>query len=208
MIGRGNGRPMRCASGHWAKNTIQNQIKPHLFQQALQKNNGVFARINIHIKNALLGKPGLAREIGGAIAETAEVFTPNATKAMELGHEAYRAALSQYGVEFQNGGLTWFDRFVNGLNRLPRPALAIGTLGLFVFAMAAPQDFAARMEGLALVPDPLWWLLGAIVSFYFGARELHHVRRRQDRPAIAERPRADEDTNPALEDWSLPRGER
>ena len=27
-----------------------------------------------------------------------------------------------------------------------------------------------RTQGLALVPDPLWWLLGAIVSFYFGAR--------------------------------------
>ena len=158
--------------------------------------------------NALLGKPGLAQEIGGAIAETAEVFTPNATKAMVLGHEAYRAALSQHGIEFQNGGLTRFDRFVNGLNRLPRPALAIGTLGLFVFAMVAPQNFASRMEGLALVPDPLWWLLGAIVSFYFGARELHHVRRRQDRSLIVERPSGAEDKNPALEDWSLPRGER
>lgn len=26
------------------------------------------------------------------------------------------------------------------------------------------------MAGIALVPEPLWWLLGAIVSFYFGAR--------------------------------------
>ena len=26
------------------------------------------------------------------------------------------------------------------------------------------------MTGIALVPEPLWWLLGAIVSFYFGAR--------------------------------------
>jgi hypothetical protein len=30
--------------------------------------------------------------------------------------------------------------------------------------------FAARMQGMALVPEPLWWLMGAIVSFYFGAR--------------------------------------
>ena len=26
------------------------------------------------------------------------------------------------------------------------------------------------MAGLSLVPEPLWWLLGAIDSFYFGAR--------------------------------------
>ena len=56
--------------------------------------------------------------------------------------------------------------------------LALGTLGLFVYAMAAPAGFSTRMQGLQLVPEPLWWLLGAIVSFYFGARELHHQRTR------------------------------
>ena len=56
--------------------------------------------------------------------------------------------------------------------------LALGTLGLFVYAMAEPRGFSVRMEGLNLVPEPLWWLLGAVVSFYFGARELHHQRRR------------------------------
>jgi hypothetical protein len=49
--------------------------------------------------------------------------------------------------------------------------------------MADPVGFAGRMQGLALVPDQLWWLLGAIVSFYFGARELHYFRDR--RPNIA-----------------------
>ena len=56
--------------------------------------------------------------------------------------------------------------------------LALGTLGLFGYAMAAPAGFSTRMQGLALVPEPLWWLLGAVVSFYFGARELHHQRTR------------------------------
>ena len=36
--------------------------------------------------------------------------------------------------------------------------------------MIDPIWFASRMEGVALVPEPLWWLMGAIVSFYFGAR--------------------------------------
>lgn len=152
------------------------------------------------IMNALLGRPGLAGDIGAAIAETAEVFTPNATKALSLGHASYQAALGQHGVEFTHGGEGRFDRFVNGLNRLPRPALALGTLGLFVFAMVDPPRFSARMEGLNLVPEPLWWLLGAIVSFYFGARELHHVRTRKQ----AVKPRetaAVREENPALEDW-------
>ena len=63
---------------------------------------------------------------------------------------------------------------MDGLNRLPRPALALGTLGLFLAAMIDPLWFAARMQGIALVPEPLWWLLGVIVSFYFGAR--HQIK--------------------------------
>jgi len=59
---------------------------------------------------------------------------------------------------------------IDGLNRLPRPAMALGVMFLIGSAMVDPVWFASRMQGLALVPDPLWWLLGAIVSFYFGAR--------------------------------------
>ena len=59
---------------------------------------------------------------------------------------------------------------------MPRPVLALGTVALFVYAMWDPAGFTTRMQGLAFVPEPLWWLLGAVVSFYFGARELHYLR--------------------------------
>jgi len=49
-----------------------------------------------------------------------------------------------------------------------------GAIGLFVVAMVDPVWFSTRMQGIALVPDPLWWLMGAIVSFYFGARHQAH----------------------------------
>jgi len=70
----------------------------------------------------------------------------------------------------------WFNALVDGLNRLPRPAMAFGTIWLFSFAMRDPVGFAERMVGLSAIPDPLWWLLGAVVSFYFGARELNYMR--------------------------------
>ena len=73
--------------------------------------------------------------------------------------------------------------------------LALGTLGLFVYAMAAPAGFSTRMQGLQLVPEPLWWLLGAIVSFYFGARELHHQR--TPRPAQGSPPASPPPARPA-----------
>ena len=123
---------------------------------------------------------GFGNVLGGA-KDVAEVFIPNRTTEAANAHHAYMASLGQYAAEFGHarGG---FDRFINGLNRLPRPLLALGTMGLFVYAMAEPIGFTERMKGLAYVPDALWWLLGAIVSFYFGARELHHAR--GQRPSV------------------------
>jgi hypothetical protein len=126
----------------------------------------------------VLGGPGAVTALGQAARGVAEVFTPNATRALELAHDSGQAALAQHGAEFVQAPQGWFDHLVNGLNRLPRPMLALGTLGLFVYAMADPDGFGVRMAGLALVPEPLWWLLGAIVAFYFGARETHYLRHR------------------------------
>ena len=105
-----------------------------------------------------------------AIRETVEVFRENAEAAGQRDAEYRSAALDQFGREFAQPRTGWFDRFMDGLNRVPRPALALGTLGLFAAAMTDPVWFASRMQGLALVPEPLWWLMGAIVGFYFGAR--------------------------------------
>ena len=124
----------------------------------------------------LLGIGEAAQGIGSAVETVAEVFTVNKTKEEMAFRAQAMASLGQYGMEFTNANTNRFDSFINGLNRLPRPILALGTVGLFVFAMANPVDFATRMQGLAYIPDPLWWLLGAVVSFYFGARELHYAR--------------------------------
>jgi len=125
---------------------------------------------------SILGIGRAARGVGEAVAEVSEVFTVNKTKAELATHARYQAALAQAGAEFAQKPLGWFDRFVNGLNRLPRPIMALSTVGLFAYAMSDPAGFSVRMQGLAYVPEPLWWLLGAVVSFYFGARELNYFR--------------------------------
>ena len=105
------------------------------------------------------------------VRETAEVFLENAEAGAARDADWRVAALEQFAREFGGPRRGVFDRVMDGLNRLPRPALALGTLGLFGAAMTDPVWFAARMQGIALVPEPLWWLMGAIVSFYFGARQ-------------------------------------
>jgi Holin of 3TMs, for gene-transfer release len=148
----------------------------------------------------LIGGPGAVTALGEAAKGVAEVFVPSATKRMELSAEAQMAALQQLGEEYQHPAMSWFDRMVNGLNRLPRPMLAFGTLGLFTYAMVDPEAFAHRMVGLNAVPEPLWWLLGAIVAFYFGARETHYFRTRGVVSPYAAGAAAPEE-NAALQDW-------
>ncbi len=104
------------------------------------------------------------------LRDTVEVFHENAEAGAQRDVVVQSNALAQFGAEFARSRQGVFDRLIDGLNRLPRPALALGTLGLFTSAMVDPLWFAARMQGIALVPEPLWWLLGVIVSFYFGAR--------------------------------------
>ena len=150
----------------------------------------------------VLNAPGTITALGDAAKGVAEVLVPSATKRMELSAQAQSAALEQFGDEFANASTSGFDRLVNGLNRLPRPLLAFGTIGLFVYAMVDPPDFALRMVGLNAVPEPLWWLLGAVVAFYFGARETHYFRNRPvSMPTGMTAPAATTDTNPALDDW-------
>ena len=105
-----------------------------------------------------------------AVAETMQVFRENAENGAVRGAALQNQAMVQMAAEFKPGKRSVFDAVMDGINRLPRPALALGTLGLFVAAMVDPIWFAERMQGVALVPEPLWWLMGAVVSFYFGAR--------------------------------------
>jgi len=147
------------------------------------------------------------------IRETAEVFRENAEAGAARDLHRQAAALQQFAAEFQpRRGL--FDAVIDGLNRLPRPLLALGTIGLMVSAMVNPAWFGERMLGLALVPEALWWLMGAVVSFYFGAR--HQLKGQQfqreiaeslARPAAARPARAEtaDDPNPALDDWRFTR---
>ena len=155
----------------------------------------------------------------GEMRQTIEVFRENAEAASIRGSAMQHAALDQFATEFARPSPSRFDRVMDALNRLPRPGLALGTLGLFVAAMVDPIWFAARMQGITLVPEPLWWLLGVIVSFYFGARHqakgqafqremgtvmmrlpmvLDHLEEiEQFTPQIAEK----EEENPALTAW-------
>jgi hypothetical protein len=154
-----------------------------------------------------------------AATGVAEVFTENKTRRMELDASARAAALAQFASEFNHARSGFFDRFVDSLNRLPRPVMALMTIWLFFQAWWDRATFAEVMFALALVPEPLWWLLGVVVSFYFGARETHHFRQSKqsvevlraasDLTPVEPLPPPDEDAPPtenaALLEWRATR---
>jgi hypothetical protein len=118
------------------------------------------------------------------LRDTVEVFRENAEAGAKRAHDDRSVALEQFAADFAQTERGGFDRAIDGINRLPRPLLAFATLALLISAMVDPFWFAKRMEGLLLVPEPLWWLLGVIVSFYFGAR--HQAKSQDFQRSLAE----------------------
>jgi Holin of 3TMs, for gene-transfer release len=118
--------------------------------------------------------PGLFRPA----KELVEVFKPNAESEAQRGH-AERLALSaqdlaslqQFAAEFQaRAKRTWWDSFIDGLNRLPRPLITLSVGAFFVLAPLDPLRFAQVARAYELMPDGFWALLSIIVAFYFGGR--------------------------------------
>ena len=107
-----------------------------------------------------------------------EVFKPNAENEAARGHlermEITRqdlASLEQFASEFKSKRTsTAWDSFVDGLNRLPRPLITLGILGLFVLAPADPLRFLEIARAYQIMPDGFWALLSIIIAFYFGGR--------------------------------------
>ncbi|MDA9789552.1 holin family protein [Amylibacter sp.] len=87
---------------------------------------------------------GLIRDIlgiGKAVKGVAEVFVVNKTENAEFEHLEHSAALDQFAQEFRRKRGNWFNNFIDGLNRLPRPILALGTVGLFIFQWSIQSGF-------------------------------------------------------------------
>jgi hypothetical protein len=110
---------------------------------------------------------------GNVVKETAEVFRVNAEAQAQRGANYDTAALAQMAAEFQaRGQRGWFDRFMDGVNRVPRPAIVLGLLGLLVWTPIDPDGAAKTFAAWAALPEGFWVIFGVIVTFFFGGRDL------------------------------------
>lgn len=115
---------------------------------------------------------GVIDAVGGVVRTVAgdQVQRDQATSAEQM------AAQASYQAEWvQRATRSWFDQFVDGMNRLVRPCYTFGTLGLFVWAVADPPAFRDAMAALSTVPEPVWTGCGGILAFWFGSRAIGDV---------------------------------
>ena len=117
----------------------------------------------------------LAKLLPG-LKDIAEVFKGNKkdrdTAASANEHDEGVAVRRQFETEFSYtaANRNWFDIMMDGINRIPRPLFAISVWGIFVWCALAPENFARSMVALKLMPEYMWYLCSAVITFFFGSR--------------------------------------
>ena len=133
------------------------------------------------IANVFAGLFGGGRNV---VRETFEVFRPNAEAQSQRGHALDAATLNQMAAEFADRGQRGrFDRFMDGVNRLPRPMMVSGVFGLLIWTSVDPISAAQVFTSWAIIPTEFWYVVLAIVTFYFGGRNQAKANDMQERLA-------------------------
>ena len=79
------------------------------------------------------------------------------------------ANYQQFAAEFGHA-TTWWDSLIDGLNRLPRPIMTFGTIYIFWLCWRNPEEFIEGAIALQAMPKEGWYILGAVVTFWFAAK--------------------------------------
>lgn len=107
---------------------------------------------------------------GNVVKDVIETVRPNAEAASGRAHDLDSATLAQMAAEFQHERKGAWDRFFDGLNRLPRPLMVLSVFGVLIYTPIDPLRMTEVFTAWSLIPTGLWTVAGVIVTFYFGGR--------------------------------------
>ena len=93
------------------------------------------------------------------------------SEGLSIDHAEQMAIYKQFAAEFGHSKNA-FDSFVDGMNRLVRPIVTYGVIGMFFYAATRPAGFESSMSALSAVPTWLWALFATVIGFWFGGRAL------------------------------------
>lgn len=89
-------------------------------------------------------------------------------------HTEQMAIHNQFAQEFGHSK-TWWDSFVDGLNRLPRPVMTFGVIWLFYYCVSDPSGFERSAQALTAMPYEGWVALWMIIGFWFGTKAVEKL---------------------------------
>lgn len=115
-----------------------------------------------------VGSSGNGRSLAETAVDTYERFNPSEVKQHEMSIEQLKA-----GDESQESARamelkyhdSWFDIFIDGLNRSVRPFLTFWAIGMLMGWWDTSRHWAE-------IPEMAWNIIWTIVTFWFGARVL------------------------------------
>ena len=112
-----------------------------------------------------------------SVTKLAQVFVPNKTERESNIHDEQMSVEDTLAAEAsaqQRESRTTWDSFIDGLNRLPRPIIALGVLAVFVWCPLDPVAFSKAMTAYQLVPEWLALLFAQVIALFFGGRMLQN----------------------------------
>lgn len=117
------------------------------------------------------------KAVGDTVVNVKGAFTGNRQEQDEQQSKKFLMGLQAYSAEFApRENRTWWDSLWDGLNRMPRPLIVVAIFWYFILAYKNPTEFQVLNVALETVPDNMWYIMSAVVSFYFVAREFQKNR--------------------------------
>ena len=115
--------------------------------------------------------------VGDTVVNVKKTFTGSKADQDLYAHEQFISGLEGYSKEFTNrANRTWWDSLWDGVNRMPRPLIVVAIFWYFSLSYRNPEEFQVLNLALDTVPERMWWIMSAVVSFYFVAREFQKGR--------------------------------
>lgn len=117
----------------------------------------------------LLGVTGAINAVSGIAGK---FFGNKEAKETNIHDEQMAAYEAMASENYDRTNRTWWDSFVDGLNRLPRPLLAFMVIGCLIWAPIDPYGYAAAMRAYELTPEWMAIIFGQIILMFVGGRML------------------------------------
>ena len=115
-----------------------------------------------------------ASKVMGGVATLKRITTVDKTQKENNIHDETVQMMKAYANEMGKENKNWWDSFIDGIVRLPRPIIAYIVITLFIVCLVSPEYAKKVATAFSGLPGYLYGILGTVIAFYFGGRILNN----------------------------------